>query len=277
MARLLYAVYTQPMSSRVGGFRQTPDIDALTPFPVPWSYPGKDEVVKKQKYPKFKAKPYPKSDYTFHPPTFPPFPHEKNPTADDISPDNVLHLTSVQAERLSKNRDRLMVNGGTVQARLLLRPGEKITSTTNVYIAKVLTPKQAGTSYPVYILRVRPDAPQYPGRHASSQALDKYTNDLLKWQYRYDRAGYWDTVRYLKEKRADAVEEARRAHDKAVAQDKEQRREYYKRVAKARIEYERKVTEAKAKYRAALREYQISKIGSYYGNKYFSLYGSYYS
>jgi len=257
---------------RVGSFRHALDIDAMTPLPVPWSFPDED-AGKRPKYPAFKSKPFPMSEFRYKPLSFDPYPHKKNPDVKGVSAKHQLKVTSTHAKALASGRTRIQIDGGTYIARLRLRPGEKITGTTNVYVAKVLSPKEAGTSYPVYILRIQPDMPVDPGKKASSAEQDKYITDLLKYQYKFDRATYWENVRIVKEHRAGLVEQHRKAYEDQLAKAK---KKYYTEQAKARIEYERKVSEAKAKYQTALREYQISKIGSYYGNKYFSLYGSYF-
>lgn len=258
---------------RAGSFRHTPDLEQLTPFPVPWSYPSKDEEVERPKYPKFKNRPFPADQYRFQAPTFDPFPHKKNPDVKTVPKANQTTITKQKARLLKQQRMFITINGVTVVARLLLRPGEKLGESNNVYIAKVLSAKQSGTGYPVYILRIQPDAPQHPGKKATGEEAEHYNRELLKWQYKFDRAAYWDTVRFMKQQQADIVEAARAAWEKQLERAK---RKYYRDQAKARIEYERQVSEAKAKYKEALREWQISKIGSYYGNKYFSLYGSYY-
>lgn len=257
---------------RAGSFRHTPELDQLTPFPVPWSYPD-ESALQAPKYPSFKNKPFPSGRYRFKPPTFDPFPHKKNPNVKRVPKENLLRLPSHQAKLLARGRGRFIFKGGTAIGRLRLMPGQKITDVTNAYIAKVLSPKQAGTSYPVYILRIMPDFPERPGRDASDRQVEAYNTRLLKWQYQFDRASYWENVRFFKEKRADIVEASRAAFEKQLAKAKKQ---YYKSQARARIEYEREVSKAQTAYKQAVREYQVSKIGSYYGNKYFSLYGSYY-
>ena len=260
--------------SREGTFRYTPDIDALTPFPVPWSYPDED-ATKRPKYPAFKNKPFPMSQFRYKPLTWDPFPHRKNPDVKGVAAKHQLTLTVTKAKQLSGGRMFLTLSdGSTVVARLRLRPGEKIVGSTNVYVAKVLTPKQAGTIYSLYILRLQPDQPVDPGNKAGAEARMQYIEDLLKYQYRFDRAGYWQNVKLVKQWRLEQQDKNRQRYERALEKAKAQ---YYKDQAAARIAYEKEVSEAQAKYKRALLEYQVSKIGSYYGNKYFSLYGSYHS
>jgi hypothetical protein len=258
--------------SRAGAFRHTPDIDSLTPFPAPWSFP-EDGENKKPKWEKWTSRPFPKDQWRFKPLKWDPFPHRKNPGVKAVVGKHQLVITSTHAKNLAAGRTRIQIDGGTYIARLRLRKGEEITGSTNVYVAKVLSPKEAGTSYPVYILRIQPDQPKDPGNKASGAAKEQYISDLMKWQYRFDRANYWENVRLVKQWRAEQQDLHRQRYEKALAKAKAK---WYKDQSAARIAYEREVTEAQMKYKQALREYQISKIGSYYGNKYFSLYGSYF-
>lgn len=251
--------------SREGTFRYAPDIDALTPFPVPWSYPDED-ATKRPKYPAFKNKPFPK----YKPIQFDPFPHRKNPDIKPIPDKHQLTIHGVKARTLRDGRMFITLEDGTtVVARLRLRPGERIGKSNNVYVAKVLSPKEAGTNYPLYILRLQPDAPIDPGKKASAEARTQYIEDVLKYQYRFDRASYWQNVKLVKQWRLEQQDKNRARYDRAKVK-------YYKDQAAARIAYEREVSEAQAEFKRALLEYQVSKIGSYYGNRYASLYGSYY-
>ena len=261
---------------RAGSFRHTPDF-SLTPYPTPWAYPSKDDELKKPKYDKFPAFSYP-SYPKYKPLNFPPFPHQKDPDMPKVQAKDIFTLGKTLTEKLAEGRMKIITKDGrTFVARVLLKPGQKITKNTRVYIAKVKSAKESGSGYPVYILRVVPNEPKPPGQNASSAEIDRYNEKVLAYRWKFDRAHYWEAVKFIKQQRMEQREAHRDAWEAG-------RQKYLRQKAAARedwaakkAEYERKVSEHQAKYKQALRMYQISKIGSYYGNKYASLYGSYYS
>lgn len=260
----------------MGSFRHEPDM-SLTPFPTPWSYPGKDEELKKPKYDKFPAFSYPKFP-KYKPLNFNPFPHQKDPDLPAVKAKDIFTLGKTLTERLSEGRMKIIVKDGRqFVARVLLKPGQKITANTRVYVAKVKSAKETGTGYPVYILRVVPNQPKQPGKNASSAEIDRYNEKVLAWRYKFDRASYWEAVKFVKQQRQGQREAHRAAYEKAKKKYERQKAAAREDWAERKADYERKVSEHQAKYKEALRLYQVSKIGSYYGNKYASLYGSYYS
>jgi hypothetical protein len=263
--------------ARAGSFRHVPDLEALTPFPVPWSYPSKNEEIKEPKYDKYPAFSYPVYP-RYKPLNFPPFPHQKDPDMPKVKAKDIFTLGKTLTQKLSEGRMKLIIKDGRqFVARVLLKPGQKITANTRVYIAKVKGAKETGTGYPVYILRVVPNEPKAPGKNASSAEIDRYNEKVLAYRYKFDRASYWEAVKFLKQQRMEQREANRDAWEAGRQKYLRQKAAARKEWAEGKAEYERKVSMHKLKWKRALAEYQISKIGSYYGNKYTSLYGSYYS